>query len=144
MALHADTGEVARTCEAMKVYVIGYNSDMSMYAPTYHLTAPIWNWSNMFVHAYQQVMDDKWQSEDLWWGLKEGVVDLAPFGGMVGEDIRLLVESHKNRIIAGEFDVFDGPLKDNTGNLRVGENQTLSDQQMLKMDWFVEGVEGSL
>ena len=141
MAMHADTGQVASICEENKVFVIGYNNDMSRYAPTMQLTAPIWKWDSLYAHAYTQAIAGTWQSEDLWWGIKDGAVDLAPFGAAVSAETRSLVEEYKQRIIAGDFNVFHGPINDNSGKLKVLENTILSDQEMLEMDWFVEGVE---
>jgi len=57
MAMHADTGAVAQTSEEAGVFVVGYNNDMSRFAPTMHLTAPIWNWESLFTPIVQQVAD---------------------------------------------------------------------------------------
>ena len=72
LAMHADTGAVAQACEEAKVYVVGYNNDMSQYAPAMHLTAPIWNWEKLFAPVVRQVADGTWKSEAVWAGMKEG------------------------------------------------------------------------
>ena len=39
------------------------------------------------------------------------------------------------------FDVFYGPVKDNAGNIRVAEGESMSDSEMLNgFFWYVEGV----
>ncbi len=144
LGMHADTGAVAQAAEEAKVYVIGYNNDMSQYAPTMHLTAPIWNWAKLFAPIVQQVKDGMWKSEDIWWGLKEGAVDLAPFGPAVPEDVRKKVEGQKARIINGEWDVFTGPIKNQGGELKVKEGEKMSDADVWSMGWFVEGVVGEI
>ena len=50
----------------------------------------------------------------------------------------------KARIIAGEFDVFEGPIKDNTGAERVKAGESMTDEQKLSFDWLVEGVQGQI
>jgi basic membrane protein A len=144
LAMHADTGAVAQACEEAKTYVVGYNNDMSQYAPTMHLTAPVWNWAKLFEPIVQQVSEGTWKSQDIWWGLKEGAVDLAPFGPAVPEDVRKMVNDEKTRVIAGEQPIFSGPLKDQTGAVKVKEGNTMTDAEIWSMDWFVEGVLGDI
>ena len=144
LGMHADTGAVAQACEEAKVYVIGYNNDMSKYAPTMHLTAPIWNWEKLFAPVVQQVADGTWKSEAIWTGIKEGAVELAPFGPAVPEDVRKLVADEQARIASGEWDVFTGPIKNQQGELKVKEGEKMSDDDVWSMGWFVEGVLGEV
>jgi basic membrane protein A len=144
LAMHADTGAVAQAAEEAKTYVIGYNNDMSQYAPTMHLTAPIWNWEKLFSPIVKQVADGTWKSEAIWWGMKEGAVDLAPFGSAVPEDVRALVNAEKADILSGKNKVFTGPIKDQSGAVKVKQGETMSDDDIWSMGWFVEGVLGEV
>ncbi len=144
LGMHADTGAVAQACEEAKVYVVGYNNDMSKYAPTMHLTAPVWNWDKLFAPIIQQVKDGTWKSDAIWWGLKEGAVELAPFGAAVPEDVRKLVADEQARIMSGEWDVFTGPIKNQQGEVKVNEGAKMTDEEVWSMNWFVEGVKGEM
>lgn len=144
IAMHADTGAAPQAAEEAGVYVVGYNNDMSKYAPTKHLTAPVWDWGKIYSRVADQLTKGTWKSEDIWWGLKEGFVDLAPYNKDVTESTRTLVAAEKKAIIAGDKDVFDGPLKDQAGKIIVPEGMAMSDGDMLSMNWFVEGVEGEI
>lgn len=62
---------------------------------------------------------------------------------MVPQDVRSKVDARKAEIVAGTYKVFSGPVKEQNGAVRVPEGQVLSDQDMLGMTWFVEGVVGS-
>ena len=42
----------------------------------------------------------------------------------------------------GKIVVFKGPIKDQTGAVKVAEGKTLTDDQLSSLDWFVEGVVG--
>jgi len=42
------------------------------------------------------------------------------------------------------FDPFDGPVKDNTGVLRIKEGERASKQDLLSMMYYVENVKGSI
>ncbi len=50
-----------------------------------------------------------------------------------------------NTVIAGikdgTFNIFTGPIYDQAGELRVPEGETLSDADLLSMDWYVQGVQ---
>jgi basic membrane protein A len=47
-------------------------------------------------------------------------------------------------LIAGRFDVFWGPIKDQPGKLRIAAGEKPVDEILLGMDWFVEGVVGTV
>ena len=51
-------------------------------------------------------------------GLKKKVcIDIAPYGKDVPESVKELVESETTHCF-GEWDVFEGPIKDNQGKIR--------------------------
>ncbi len=144
IAMHADSGAAPQAAEEAGVYVVGYNNDMSRYAPTKHLTAPIWNWGLVYKLIAGQVIDGTWKSSNIWWGLKEGLVALAPFGSAVPADAVALVEVEKAKIIEGNWDVFSGPIMNQMGEVVVKDGESMSDGDMLGMNWFVLGVEGEI
>lgn len=144
IAMHADSGAAPQTAEEAGVYVVGYNNDMSHYAPTMHLTAPIWNWGMVYKHIVGQVIEGTWQSSDIWWGLKEEFVGLAPISDAVPTETVALVEAEKAKIIGGSWDVFHGPVKNQKGEVVVKSGEKMTDGEMLGMNWFVEGVEGDI
>ncbi len=144
LAMHADTGAAPQAAEEAGVYVVGYNNDMSAYAPTKHLTAPIWDWGMVYKETAEQMINGTWEPKQIWYGLKEGMVSLAPFGADVPDTVKALVEAEKAKIISGEWDVFHGPVKDQSGAVKVPEGTGMTDGEMLSMSWFVEGVKGDI
>jgi basic membrane protein A len=46
-------------------------------------------------------------------------------------------------IIAGTTKVFTGPISDQTGTLRIPAGESASDDALLGMNWFVQGVVGT-
>ena len=60
------------------------------------------------------------------------------------EDIKKAVDEAKKKIIDGQLFVFTGPIKDQNGQVRIEAGQKMSDADMLKFDWFVEGVDGTI
>ncbi len=144
IAQHQDTPGPQQAAEEKGVYGVGYNSDMSKMAPKAVLTSPVWNWGPYYVKIVEAVKNGTWESESYWGGLEDGIVGLAPYGPMVAEETKQLIEEKKQEIIDGKFDVFWGPIKDQDGNVKVADGQKLTDKEMLEMMWFVEGVEGSI
>jgi basic membrane protein A len=126
------------------VYSIGYNSDMSKFAPKAQLTAPIWNWGPFYVQTVEQVRNGTWKSESIWWGMKEGIVGLAPFGPMVPEDVRQKVQAEKAAIIAGTAELFAGPVTDQAGKVQIPAGRSATDKELLNMKYFIKGVIGTL
>jgi len=144
IARESDSVEPDKLAEQEGVYAIGYNAVSADVAPNAVLTAPIWDWSVYYTQAMKEIAAGTWKPTPVWWGMKEGLLSLAPYGDMVPEDVRALVEQEKARIISGEFDVFVGPLKDNTGAERVAAGVTMTDEEKLAFNWLVEGVKGSV
>jgi basic membrane protein A len=144
IAQHQDSPGPQEAAQEKGVYSIGYNTDMSMFAPKAHLTAPIWNWAPFYTQTVEKVRGGSWKSTSAWWGMKEGMVDLAPFGPMVPEDVRVKVMTKKAAIIDGSAKLFAGPIKDQKGNVQIPEGKVATDEQLLSMKYFVQGVTGTL
>jgi basic membrane protein A len=142
IAQHQDSAGPQEAAQERGVYSVGYNSDMSQFAPEAHLTAPIWNWGPFYVATVEKVRSGEWQAEATWPGLAEGIVDLAPIGDMVPQEVKDQVMAKMAAIKGGER-VFVGPINDQDGVLKVAEGETMSDEELLGMTWFVEGVIGT-
>jgi simple sugar transport system substrate-binding protein len=141
---HTDSTAPVQAAQEKGVYAIGYHSDMSKYGPTAHLTASTHTWSGHYLAAAKAVLDGSWAPQDVWGGLKEGMVELAPFGPAVPDEVRALVEAKQAEIAAGTLHPFQGPVTDQSGALRVAEGSVMSDGDMLGFDWYVQGVLGKL
>lgn len=143
IAQHQDSPGPQEAAQEKGVYSIGYNSDMSPFAPKAHLTAPVWNWGPYYQSVVKEVQEGTWKSESVWLGIETGMVGLAPFGDMVPREIRDMVAAKKAELIAGTTDVFTGPIKDQQGEVRIAEGVQADDKTLLGMTWFVEGVVGT-
>lgn len=147
---HQDSPGPQQAAETAGKLGIGYNSDMSKMAPKAVMTSPVWNWGPYYVDTIKSIEEGTWDSTPkfgsltYWGGLADGTVGLAPYGSMVTEDSKQLVEQEKQRIVSGEWDVFTGPIKDQSGAVKVPDGQKMTDAELLEMNWFVEGVEGTI
>ena len=144
IAQHQDTPAAQQAAEEAGKYSIGYNSDMSKFAPNANLTSPVWNWGPYYVKTVKTAMAGTWKSEAYWGGMDEAVVDLAPINTKVPADVKKLVDDKKALIKAKKFDVFAGPIKAQDGKMKIPAGAAVTDAQQLSMDWFVAGVEGKI
>ncbi|THF79864.1 BMP family ABC transporter substrate-binding protein [Cohnella fermenti] len=126
------------------VFSIGNDSDMNKYAPDYYISNTVYNWFSYYDRNVQAIMDGTWASESYWGSLKEGLVDLAPLGKSVPQDVKELVEELKQDMIAGQIDVFGGPIYGQDGSVVKPEGEALSDDEILNMNWFVKGIKGTI
>jgi basic membrane protein A len=144
IARESDSTEPDKLAEENGVYAIGYNAISEEVAPNAVLTAPIWHWEVYYTDTVENAYNDEWETHAYWGSLADGVMDLAPFGEMVPQDVRDEVNAAKEQIIAGDLQPFTGPIRDQDGNVRVEDGETMSDEALLSFDWLVEGVVGSI
>ena len=68
---------------------------------------------------------------------------LADFNDeLVPEDIQKKVEELKEKVANGEIVIYGGELKDDKGNVLVEADKTMSDEDILAQEFFVENVVG--
>ena len=141
---HTDSTAVVQAAEAKKIYAVGYHSDMSKYGPTAHLTAVTHQWGAYYTKTVQDAMNGKWKPDDLWGGIKEGMIKMAPFNAVVPKNVQDKVSQTTEEIRTGKFHPFTGPVVDNEGKERLAAGKVMSDDVLSKMDYYVEGVQGKL
>jgi basic membrane protein A len=144
IAQHTDSPAPLQVAESRGVYAFGQASDMKAFAPKAQLTSIIDNWNSYCIDKVKAVMNGTWESTDSWYGLKQGMVEMAPYGDAVPADVRKLADEVKQSIIDGTLHPFQGPIKDQKGELVVKAGEVISDEDLLKLSWYVEGVEGSI
>jgi basic membrane protein A len=141
---HTDSSAVAEFAEANNVKVIGFHSDMSSFAPTQHLASVTHNWGPYYVKRVQALIAEKWQGQAEWLGMDEQIPQLSSLNKSIPADVRNLVAEQQAAIISGKLNVFAGPIKNTRGRVRVKEGSVLSDEKLLRLNWYVEGVTGSM
>ena len=141
---HTDSTAAVQTAEAKKVYAVAYHSDMSKYGPNAQLTAVTHHWGDYYTKVAQSVVDGKWQQDNVWGGIKDGMIKLAPFNKVVPPDVVAMVKKAEGEIAAGKLNPFTGPMKTNDGREVLAAGKTITDADLSKMDYYVEGVVGKL
>jgi len=140
---HTDSPAPLQVAENRGVKGFGQASDMIKFAPKAQLTAIIDNWNPYYVARTKAVMDGNWASQDVWDGLKPGMVEMAPYTNMPA-DVAKLAKETEDAIRSGKLHPFTGPIKDQSGKVVVEAGKVADDGMLLGMNFYVEGVEGSL
>jgi basic membrane protein A and related proteins len=140
---NTDSTAVLQTAEKNGKYAFGWDSDMSAFASKAHLGSAIVNWGPYYVKALKEVMDGSWKTGVTRWGMKEGQNDLVKISDSVPADVQAKAKEIKEAIKAGTFEVFTGPLVDNTGKERLAKDVKADDEFKGKIDFYVRGVEGT-
>lgn len=144
MAQHQDTYEPVAAAEKAGAFSTGYHASMAEHAPNGYLTSPMWNFGPFYTEIATAVKNGTWEAKAYWPGIAEGVIEMDEYGASVSDQAKADIKVKQDEIVAGTWDVFTGPIKDQTGAVRVADGEKMTDDQLLSFDWFVEGVEGTL
>jgi len=138
---HTDSAAPLQAAEQRGVFAFGQASDMKNFAPKAHLTAIVDDWSQYYIDRTKLALDGKWVTGDVWGGLKEGMVKLAPYNDAMTPQARAAADKIQADIISGAVHPITGPVKDNKGAERLKAGEKATDEALNKMDWYVEGVQ---
>jgi basic membrane protein A and related proteins len=142
---NTDSTATMQTAEEKKVHAIGWDSDMKKFGPHAQLGACVSEWGVYYTWAIDQVLSGKWKNTPVWWGLKEKALDFEDVNtDAVSPEAQKALAAKRIEIATGKFDPFAGPIKDQTGAVKIAQGATLADPELQRLNWFVEGVDGSL
>jgi len=141
---HTNTSAVASAAEAAGKMVIPYNSDMKSVAPNAQIAALVLNWGPYYAKKINQALENKWENKPVWMHLKEGAISLENISDKVPADVVKKMEEVKAKINSGEFHPFTGPIKTNEGKEAVKAGETLPDDKLVTMNYYVDGVVGKV
>lgn len=138
---HTDSPAPLQVAEERGAYGFGQAADMSAFAPTAHLTAILDDWAPYYIERARAVLEDRWETGNVWHGLAEGMVALSPYHEGLDAEVVEAAEAVRTGIIDGSVHSFEGPLVDTDGNERVAAGERPGDDELAVMDWYVEGVQ---
>lgn len=143
LAQHTDSAAPLQVAQQRGAHGFGQASDMSKLAPKAQLTASVDNWAPYYIDRVKMAMDGTWKSTDTWGGLAADMLRMAPYANMPS-DVVGLAKQTENDIKIGKIVIFKGPIKDQSGAIKVAAGTTLDDKAIAGMSWLAEGIEGQL
>jgi len=126
MTQHTDSPAAVQLCESKGIPTFGQDNDQSQFGPNMVKTSTVCNWGPYYTRRVQAMLDGTYKEEDTYEGIKEGLVSMAPLNPNLPAD----VAADANKVIQGwkdgSWDVFEGPIKDQAGNVKVPAGSKLS------------------
>jgi simple sugar transport system substrate-binding protein len=140
---HTDSPAPLQAAASRGVKAFGQSTDMSKFAPGTELTASTDVWAPYYIKRVGDVLAGTWTSTDTWGGFDSGMLAMSPFTNMP-DDVAALATSTVADIKAGKNMIFVGPLKDQSGAIKVAAGTTMDDGALSGMQWLVYGIDGKL
>ena len=137
---HTDSTAPLQVAQERGALGFGNDSDMHSFAPDAQLSAIVNNWGPYYVQRAQAVIDGTWEMSNTLQAMSDGMVSLAEFRNMP-EDVATAAAETRDAIIAGDFPPFTGPIFNQAGEEVVAEGEVASDEMILSMDWYVQGID---
>lgn len=140
---HTDSTAPIQVASERGIKAFGQATDMIAFGPETQLTAIVDDWGPYYVERIQKLMDGTWDQVDVWGGMKEGHVVMAPYTNMP-DDVKALAEETEARIKSGEFNPFTGPVNKQDGTPWLADGEVAKDGVLLGLNFYVEGVDDQL
>ena len=141
---NTDSSAVLQVAEKMNKRAFGWDSDMTAYGPKAHLGSAIINWAPYYIKATREALEGKWTTGQVWWGVKEGAIDMVSIAADVPEDTRKRVDEIRAGLKDGSFSIWKGPIMDNTGKELIAKDTVADDKFLGGLKTYVKGVEGKV
>ena len=146
---HTYSSEVQKVAEEYGVRSFGYGFDMREFAPTKNATSIVYDWGWYYLNRVNAVADGTWKGEAYLGKVSAknfgaGIIDLAPYTYVqIPQIMEAPPMKWRTRFVETNKDVFEGPIKDQAGNVVLAKGESFDDAYIYnEMDWFVFGVVG--
>jgi simple sugar transport system substrate-binding protein len=142
IAFHTGSTAVMAAAQERGKLAVAYHSDMRKVAPDAQILAVTHQWGEHYTRRVKAVMDGSWHSGSVWGGVKEGMIRVGDFGPKVPKKVQDEVLARQKQIGEGKLHPFTGPIVDNEGRPVLAKGRRLTDEQILQMNYLVQGVVG--
>jgi basic membrane protein A len=141
---NTDSSAVLQTAEKMGKRAFGWDSDMTAYGPKAHLGSAIINWAPYYIKATRDALEGTWQTGSVWWGHKEGAIDMVSVADDVPEDVKKKVDGIKAGLKDGSLAIWKGPVVGQDGKEVLAKDAVADDKFLGGVNFYVKGVEGKI
>ena len=141
---NTDSPAVLKTAQDKGKRAFGWDSDMTAYGPKAHLASSVINWTPYYIKATKDALEGTWTTGGVWWGVKEGAIDLVSIAEDVPAETKAKVDEVKAGLKDGSFAIWKGPLVDNTGKTVIKKGEVADDKFLSGVNFYVKGVEGKV
>ncbi len=141
---NTDSPAVLQTAEKAGKYAFGWDSDMSQFGPKSHLASSVINWGPYYIKATKDAREGTWKTGGVWWGVKEGAIDIVSISDKVPADVKEKVEKVKAGLKDGSFVIWKGPIAGQDGKEVLAKDAVADDKFLGGINFYVKGVDGAI
>ena len=142
IAFHTGSTAVMAAAQERGKMAVAYHSDMRKIGPDAQIIAVTHQWGDYYTARVKAAMQGTWKSGTVWGGVKDGMIRVGDFGPKVPKPVQDEILVKQKALGTGKLMPFAGPITDNEGKLVLSAGQSLSDAQILNMNYLVQGVQG--
>lgn len=144
LTYHADSTATQIAAAEAGCYATGWNLKNNAAGDAY-VTAPYWDFSAYFAERFNQIMAGEFAPTgtvpfSTYGTLASGMINIDDFGPMVPADVVAEIEKVKEQMLKDEFKVFSGAIEYVDGTVLCKDGQTLTDEEIWKIDNVIKGV----
>ncbi len=122
------------------IWSIGFNKDNVALFPDSYLTACVWKWDEYYRKVITSCLQGKFYGHHELIDMEDGIVGLSDLTENCAPGTKEALAEAVRLFDSRSFDVFYGPVTDNGGVLKVPKGESMSDEMLYALDWYVEGV----
>lgn len=141
---NTDSSAVLQTAEKMGKRAFGWDSDMTAYGPKAHLGSAVINWGPYYIKAVKDALEGTWATGGVWWGHKEGAIDMVSIAEDVPAETKAKIDTIKAGLKDGSFSIWKGPIVGQDGKEVLAKDTVADDKFLGGIKFYVKGVEGKL
>ena len=114
------------------------------------LASPVWLWGQFYVNVIRSILAGTYDKDkdtpravNYWWGMDSGVIDVE-LDEHIPEGLLALARILRRGIADGTIDPFRRRIVAQDGSVKNDGSRGLSPDEVLRMDWLCENVEGHI
>ena len=131
----------------------GYSYGTYQYGDDYEpepLASPVWVWGKFYESAVRSVLNGTWEKDksagkavNYWWGMESGLVDIQ-LSPNLPEGVAVLAQTLRQALQNDTLHPFMRRIVAQDGTVKNDGSRDLTADELLRMDWLCENVEGSI
>lgn len=96
---------------------------------------------SLFVSQFKQLKMDTWEPDVYKGSMANGIINISQATPNADKRTQDIIDEIVPLLTSGKAYIFSGEIKDTLGNVRYMQTDTMTENQIYSMDWYVLGVQ---